>query len=214
MKARFKGERNYTQYIDVSEISDHMREKERIYAGGVHNDLLISDIISQPFNNENGKYESVSFQTYLKPINWFCKVTQGRAGNKYYNLTGLSISERKILYRILCNYSNIKKYNIPPYIITIFMHLCINKTGVDFRYINSDESMFDNFRSFLFYDDNNQIISPNKVKQIFIKCIKFVGHDYDKWEYKNGSWFNNSKKVNEQSYYSKYVLSQNKKDDK
>ena len=132
LKAQFKGPHNNTKYLDVSEISDHTGEEERIYFGR-YNCLLISDIISQPNNKELGKYESVNFEKYLKPFNWFVKVTRGYCygyHGKYYNLCGLKeMNERKILYGLLCNYLKIEKYDIPKYINTLFKHYCITKKG-------------------------------------------------------------------------------------
>ena len=89
---------------------------------------------------------------------------------------------------------------IPVYIQTMFKHYCKVRVGaedkgyiqppyyVSFSQINSDLSMFNALRPFLFSYYNNKIICPTNMKKIFINCEMFYDQDYNKWKYENKEW--------------------------
>ena len=188
----------------MSSISDHTGEEERIYSGGKDNKLLIVDIESQA-NNKEREYECILFINYLRPFNWFIKVTSGWANSRRYNISGvLSRDSRILLYRICSNYLYKRNYVIPDYITKLFSYHCKERTGsgdyddpeyVSFNYINSDSSMFSKFREFWFYDDEdkNKVISPNKVNKMFINCKIFTDQDNKRWIYENNKWVQREK---------------------
>ena len=175
-----------------------------------------------------GEYKSVSFRSYLNGINWFIKISMGYAHPYYaniYNLNDLLPFYRRLINRVLCNYLKVKKYNIPKYINTLFTHYSKQRYGVrvvdyhpiprpsgyvSFWRINSDKSIFPLFRVHLFYDFNNKIISPKKVKKVFPNCTLFYDQDNKLWEFKESSleWYKNGKKESE------ILCMENKKGDK
>ena len=147
----------------------------------------------------------------VKPFNWLIKISGGNANNKYYNMKGINVNERIALYKMLKNYLNPKLYkNIPKYIQKMVKHYCEGRVGgiyrpvitppyyVSFSNINSDQSMFNAFRSFFFSYYDNKKISPKKVRNIFKNCTRFYDQNEDKdedgdiifkpWKYSNEEW--------------------------
>ena len=125
-------------YLDVSSISDHRGERERLFAGS-RNYMLIFDILHEDIDS-SGNLIVLSYQKWIFVLNYFMMITNGYScfmyyGKYQYNIPSLNnkSNDPKLVHHILLNYlsPSLSNYSdkIPNYIKLLFDHYCKRKYG-------------------------------------------------------------------------------------